>query len=440
MPLQVVVRLRSPKLEFPEGDDDRAACSTEPSTRIDIPVRARDLGRLPAADRRHVTPDGERRLAMSRYTVRSTAVSGVGLVLSIGAGAVPRRVVGAPLARTRRSARLVAASDAAPRAAGSRSELGCRRHGRPHRHRQQLRPHRRGGRRPRHRGRAAVDPLRRRGVRGPHRAHASRPSTRSWPRPTVLPETAAPAPGQFEAAFRRQQAAGADAVVCINLSSDLSATMQSAQNAAKAHRRRPRRARRRLAARSPPASAPRCCSPPRPPPAARRPTRSSPSSRTWPRRTHVVGALDTLDNLKKGGRIGGAQALLGSLLSIKPIVDISTGKVEEAGKARTRKKALEVLRDKVAEAGADRAPLRHPRAGAGGRRGARPARPALPPRRDPRRAHRPGHRHPRRPAGHGRHLGRAGLSGPSRRGVPRPGAAGSLGGLCRSPRRLAARP
>ena len=50
----------------------------------------------------------------------------------------------------------------------------------------------------------------------------------------VLPETAAPAPGKFEAAFRRQQASGADAVVCINLSADLSATMQSAQNAAKA--------------------------------------------------------------------------------------------------------------------------------------------------------------------------------------------------------------
>src|SRR5262245_46274497 len=50
----------------------------------------------------------------------------------------------------------------------------------------------------------------------------------------VLPETAAPAPGKFEAAFRRQQAAGADAVVCINLSSGLSATMQSAQNAATA--------------------------------------------------------------------------------------------------------------------------------------------------------------------------------------------------------------
>jgi DegV family protein with EDD domain len=68
-------------------------------------------------------------------------------------------------------------------------------------------------------------------------------------------------------------------------------------------------------------------------------------------RTRVFGALDTLDNLKKGGRIGGAQALLGSLLSIKPILDLSSGEVEEAGKARTRKKALEVLRDKVIEHG-----------------------------------------------------------------------------------------
>ena len=64
-------------------------------------------------------------------------------------------------------------------------------------------------------------------------------------------------------------------------------------------------------------------------------------------RTHVFGALDTLDNLKKGGRIGGAQALLGSLLSIKPLLDISSGEVAEAGRARTRRKALEWLRDKV---------------------------------------------------------------------------------------------
>src|SRR5256885_2917460 len=49
-----------------------------------------------------------------------------------------------------------------------------------------------------------------------------------------LPETAAPAPGAFEQVFRRAADNGSDAVVCINLSSDLSATIQSAQNAARA--------------------------------------------------------------------------------------------------------------------------------------------------------------------------------------------------------------
>ena len=48
----------------------------------------------------------------------------------------------------------------------------------------------------------------------------------------VLPETAAPSPGRFEQAFRRQLDAGADQVVCIDLSGALSATMQSARAAA----------------------------------------------------------------------------------------------------------------------------------------------------------------------------------------------------------------
>ena len=166
----------------------------------------------------------------------------------------------------------------------------------------------------------------------------------------VLPETAAPAPGQFEAAFRRQQDAGADAVVCLNLSSGLSATMQSAQNAAKAVEGLDVRV---LDSRSITSGLGTQVL------LAAEAAASGASvdevvalAEDLAERTHVFGALDTLENLKKGGRIGGAQALLGSLLSIKPILDISTGTVEEAGKARTRKKALEVLRDKVAEAGA----------------------------------------------------------------------------------------
>ena len=57
-------------------------------------------------------------------------------------------------------------------------------------------------------------------------------------------------------------------------------------------------------------------------------------------RTRVFAALDTIDNLKKGGRIGGAKAFLATALSIKPIIDVTGGVVAEAGKQRTRTKAL----------------------------------------------------------------------------------------------------
>ena len=69
-------------------------------------------------------------------------------------------------------------------------------------------------------------------------------------------------------------------------------------------------------------------------------------------RTHVVAALNTLENLKMGGRIGGAKAMLGSMLSIKPVIDISRGVVQEEGKPRTRRKALHMLYERMIEAGA----------------------------------------------------------------------------------------
>jgi DegV family protein with EDD domain len=50
----------------------------------------------------------------------------------------------------------------------------------------------------------------------------------------TLPETAAPAPGAFEKAYRSLAAEGADGIVCVSLSSGVSATMDSARNAAEA--------------------------------------------------------------------------------------------------------------------------------------------------------------------------------------------------------------
>ena len=63
----------------------------------------------------------------------------------------------------------------------------------------------------------------------------------------------------------------------------------------------------------------------------------------------MFGVLDTMDNLKKGGRVGNAKALLATALSIKPIIAVVDGVVEQYGRQRTRSKALRFLVDKVAE-------------------------------------------------------------------------------------------
>lgn len=161
-----------------------------------------------------------------------------------------------------------------------------------------------------------------------------------------LPATAAPAPGAFEEAFRRCIDEGADGIVCVNLSAQLSATMQSAQTAAKA-----------LADTVPIEVVD-----------SRSVTAGLGTMVRWAaqqardgadvativagvkdmsRRQRIWGTLDTIENLKKGGRIGNARALVASLLSIKPAISLHEGVVEEAGKPRTRGKALKWLADKV---------------------------------------------------------------------------------------------
>jgi DegV family protein with EDD domain len=60
-------------------------------------------------------------------------------------------------------------------------------------------------------------------------------------------------------------------------------------------------------------------------------------------RVEIRAAFNTLEYLKRGGRIGKAQALLGSVLKINPIIAIKDGVVEPAGKARSRAKAIDLL-------------------------------------------------------------------------------------------------
>jgi DegV family protein with EDD domain len=168
-----------------------------------------------------------------------------------------------------------------------------------------------------------------------------------------LPSTAAPSPGRFEQSIRALAAQGATGVVIIDLSGDLSGTLQSAEVAAD-----------RLTGDIPVrvvdsrtvtmglGSIVVACA---------RAARDGASldevealARNLSGRCKVWGALDTLENLKKGGRIGGAKAMLASVLSIKPIIEVRDGVVQEGGKQRTRAKAVAFVVDKVREAAAGR--------------------------------------------------------------------------------------
>ena len=162
-----------------------------------------------------------------------------------------------------------------------------------------------------------------------------------------VPQTAAPSPGAFITAFEECFEQGAETVICINMSGELSATIQAAETAARElagkdiHIFDSKSVTSGLGTMVLEAA------------------KASQENHSVDEilklvddlrsKTHVYAAIDTLENLKKGGRIGNAQALLGSMLSIKPLIDVSSGIVEEAGRQRTRKKSLLWLRDKLAE-------------------------------------------------------------------------------------------
>jgi DegV family protein with EDD domain len=173
-------------------------------------------------------------------------------------------------------------------------------------------------------------------------------------RSPTLPETAAPSPGQFEAAYREAAEAGHDGIVVVTISGGLSATGQSAQVAADAvagtvpvrvvDSRQVSGALGLVAL------------------AAGRLAQSGKgledvagAAADEAGRTRLYATFDTLDNLRKGGRIGRAQAFFGTVLSMKPVIEISDGVVEAESRQRTRGKSLRYLADKVRQA----APVEH---------------------------------------------------------------------------------
>ena len=69
------------------------------------------------------------------------------------------------------------------------------------------------------------------------------------------------------------------------------------------------------------------------------------------KRLHVSAALDTMENLRRSGRVPGAVALLGSLLSIKPLIELTNGEVKAIGAVRTTKQANERMLKFLLEGG-----------------------------------------------------------------------------------------
>ncbi len=167
---------------------------------------------------------------------------------------------------------------------------------------------------------------------------------------TIVPETAAPSPGAFQSVFEEAASAGRAGVLCVTLSSRLSATYQAACTAAEATRdviavrvvdsltitmgqglmvlAATEQAEQGVA--------------------LDEIVRNVEDLRS---RTRVFGVLESLDFLRRGGRIGGAAHLVGSLLSIKPVIEVRDGVVEVESKQRTRQRSLQYLAGRALEAG-----------------------------------------------------------------------------------------
>jgi DegV family protein with EDD domain len=76
------------------------------------------------------------------------------------------------------------------------------------------------------------------------------------------------------------------------------------------------------------------------------------------RNSGVLLIVETLEFLRRGGRIGGAQALLGTALNLKPILEMQDGRIESVERIRTKQKAIQRVVEIVAERVKGRAPVR----------------------------------------------------------------------------------
>jgi DegV family protein with EDD domain len=166
------------------------------------------------------------------------------------------------------------------------------------------------------------------------------------------PTTSTPSPGLFEEAYRKQVAGGATGILALHIGSGLSGTFSASRAAAEAVTLDTKVPIEVLDSRSVsggfglPAEI------------VAAQARAGASLEQIKAhaislidRVRVIAVLDTLEYLKRGGRIGNAQAMLGTLLSVKPLLEVRDSKVVPLERVRTRSKAQERIGQLIAQLG-----------------------------------------------------------------------------------------
>ena len=169
----------------------------------------------------------------------------------------------------------------------------------------------------------------------------------------ALPRTSQPSPAKFQEAYMRLIDEGADAILCVQVSSKLSGTYQSARTAADSlpddvkkipievidsgsisvgmsrsivHAAEAAKGGANLAT-------------------------LTALVQDELARTRILAVLDTLEYVRRGGRISGAAAMVGNALSVKPIISLKDGAIVTVERPRTRSKAYARIAQMVAEQG-----------------------------------------------------------------------------------------
>ncbi|HEV2471158.1 MAG TPA: DegV family protein [Ktedonobacteraceae bacterium] len=156
-----------------------------------------------------------------------------------------------------------------------------------------------------------------------------------------LPRTSQPSPASFQETYTRLIDEGADAILSVHLSAKLSGTYQSARTARDSLPEDIRRIPIEVVdSQSISVGMSRAIL------QAAQDARDGQSLEEIKSllldqlaRTRILAVLDTLEYVKRGGRIGGARAMLGNMLSVKPIISLKDGEVVPVEQPRTRSKA-----------------------------------------------------------------------------------------------------